>query len=344
MEDLLRDLVNLSGPSGFENTIAEFVSRKIKPLVDEVKRDSLGNLIAVKRGKLSKRSLLLNAHLDEIGFIVQKIEANGFLRFEKLGGIDDEILPARLIRITAERGFQFGVIGTVPVHLVRLLKKRPSIDCADLYIDVGASSAEEVRNLGIDIGSHGVFLGELHSMGFRRVVGKSLDNRMGCAVLLALLERLQGVSLHGDLYIAFTVQEEVGLRGATVAAYDLPPDAVAVSIDTTVATDTPEDMMDNRIRLGAGPVIQIMDAGILSDSMIRTTMMEVAQNRRIPFQVGVTRAGRTDAAAIQRTKRGIRTGVVSVPCRYTHSPVETIDLGDLEYAQELLYQFILIWL
>jgi putative aminopeptidase FrvX len=344
VQDLLRDLVYLSGPSGFENTISEFISRKIKPFVDEIKLDPLGNLVAVKWGKLSKHSLLLNAHLDEIGFIVRKIEHNGFLRFEKLGRMDDQILPARLIRINTERGFRFGVVGTLPTHLIPFLKKRPPVNYLDLYIDVGVSSEEEVRSLGIDVGSHGVFVGELRFLGLRRVVGKSLDNRSGCAILLAVLERLQGVSLNGDLYIAFTVQEEVGLRGAAVAAYDLPPTVAAVSVDTTVATDTLEDIMDHRIRLGAGPVIQFMDAGLISDAIIRTTLIEVAQYRRIPFQVGVTTAGCTDASAIQRTKRGIRSGVLAVPCRYTHSPVEMIDLRDLEYTQELLYQFILIWL
>lgn len=344
MKELLRDLVYLSGPSGFENTISEFVIRKIQPLVDEIKLDRLGNLVAVKRGKLSKRSLLVNAHLDEVGFIVRKIEDNGFLRFEKLGSIDDQILPARLIRIHTDRGFHFGVIGTVPAHLIDLLKDRAEVDYTDLYIDVGVSSLKEVRGLGIDVGSHGVFEAELHSLGLQRVVGKSLDDRAGCAILLTVLERLKGVSLNGDLYLAFTTQEEVGLRGASVVAYDLPPTVSAITVDTTVATDTLEDIMDHRIRLGEGPVIQLMDAGVISDPIIRETLIEVAQNWKIPFQVGVTKAGRTDAAMIQRTKGGIRSGVLSVPCRYTHSPVEMIDLRDLVYAQELLYRFVLIWL
>lgn len=344
MEDLLRKLISLSGPSGFETSISEFIHRTIMPLVDEVRVDPLGNLLAVKKGTLSKRSLLLNAHMDEVGFMIRKIEDDGFLRFEKLGGLDDQILPARLVRINTETGFQYGVIGTVPAHLTERVKDREEVKYQDLYIDVGASTKQEVRQLGIEVGSHGGFVGELDRIGYRRIVGKSLDDRVGCAILLAVLQRLQTVTLRGDLYIAFTVQEEVGLRGATVAAFDLPSAVSALTVDTTVATDTLEDIMDQSIQLGDGPVIEYKDAGIITDPIMRTALIEVAREHSIPFQLGVTSAGRTDASAIQRTKRGFRAAVLAIPCRYTHSPVEVVDLHDVEHAQELIYQFISIWL
>ncbi|PLR80898.1 endoglucanase [Bacillus canaveralius] len=343
MLKLLKTLTSLSGPCGYEHSVSYFLQDYLKDKTDEVFIDPIGNVIARKKGDKPGPVLLLTAHMDEIGFIVKKIEANGLLRFEKLGGHDDRILLAQPVRIMGEKGELSGVIGTMSAHYVKFDDPAKVRKHSSLYIDIGASSKQEAEEMGVEVGTPITWGTEFQVFGPESrplVRSKALDDRAGCAVLVKVLEELQEVSFAGELIFLFAVQEEVGLRGAKTAAEHLFADA-ALAVDTTAVNDTPEETMDQSLSLGAGTGIKVMDFSLIVHKTVKNLLVKLAKEQGIPYQLEVFPGIGTDGGAITYSNKGIPTGVLSIPSRYAHSPVEVVDIRDIEATTELVKAFIL---
>ena len=345
MYELLKNLCELVGPSGFEQDVQRYIKSEIQDKVDKLEVDALGNLIAtVNATDPEMPSVLLAAHADEIGFIVKKIEPNGTLRFELLGGFDNRILPAQPVTIKGAHGYVDGVIGALAVHYVKWDDPKRITSHRDLYIDIGAASAEEVLEMGIKVGqpvSYGSGLKLAGDKKRNRVVGKALDDRAGCAVLIELINRLKEKpeKAYGDLYCVFTVQEEVGLRGASVLSPNKKPD-FALAIDTTPTSDTYDVLMTGTRTLGGGPCIKIADKSLISHPLVTGLLEKVAVEQDIPYQQEIFMGIGTDAGAIHMTSTGVSSGVISIPSRYTHTPIEIVDLEDLENTVRLVEEFV----
>ena len=331
---LLRKLSEAFGVSGHEEPVRSLILQEIRNRVDECRVDAMGNLIARRKGPgASALRVLAAAHMDEVGLMVTQIEDTGLLRFAKVGGIDDRVLPARAVLVGDGR--VPGVIGSKPVHLTEKGERDKVIDFKQLAIDIGASSKGEAERL-VRRGDCAVFATdflELASTGsWRAVRGKALDDRVGCALLIELLKE----KLPFELIAAFTVQEEVGLRGARVAAYAEDPDA-AVVLECTAANEVPSRKdLSPSTRLGAGPAVTVMDNSFIADPRMVEHFLSVAARKGIPVQVKQPTIGGTDAGAIQRVRRGVPAITIAVPARYIHSPAAIMNGADFDNAMALV--------
>lgn len=337
MLSLLKELTAHVGPCGYEHDVARAIYARLKDVADEIHIDGIGNIVARKRGQNAGPRLVVAAHMDEVGFIVKKILNNGLLRFEKLGGHDDRILLAQRVRVRTESGILPGVIGTISAHMVKFDDPNKVRKHSSLYIDIGASSAEEAQNMGVRIGDPVVWATEVEELGAYRLIGKSFDDRAGCAALVSAFEQIDASRLHGEFIAAFTVQEEVGLRGAHAVAHRVAAD-VALAIDTTAVSDTPEEMMDDTLELGAGVGIKVMDFSLIASVAVRKRLEGLAVEYGIAHQLELFPGIGTDAGELHKAG-GIPTGVLSIPSRYAHSPVEMMDKRDLEATRDLLVKF-----
>ena len=320
MKDLIKTLTETYGPSGHEELIREVIRAKVEPLADEVRVDALGNLIACKRGSGGGKTVMLAAHMDEIGLIVSYVDKKGFLRAQPIGGVNVMALVGGRVQ------FADGTLGVIAPEKRQEFKKDPTL--SKLYIDVGAANRDEAKaRMGQAVG----FVRPFADLG-RRIVAKSLDDRIGCAVLIQVLRKLKD-SPH-DIYAVFSVQEEVGFRGARTSAYGLDPD-VGIAVDITPAADTPE-AEKLAMKLGAGPCIKVMDSRMFSHPGVKNLLMNTAEAHGIPYQWEVMGMGSTDASAMQLVRSGVPAGCVSIACRYPHTPSEMVDIEDAENAIELL--------
>lgn len=343
MEQLLRKLTELHGPCGYEQPVSKWVRDTVQPLADEVHVDALGNVTATKKGTSPGPSMIMTAHMDEVGFIIKKIEKNGLLRFEKLGGNDDRFLLTQKVQIRTKKGLITGVIGSISAHYAKFDDTALVRNHRQLYIDVGVSTKEGAEELGVELGSPVTWFPQMDYLGNEttgRFVGKGFDDRAGCAVLIQILEELQDTAHAGELTAIFTVQEEVGLRGAQVAARHTSAD-LAIAIDTTAVSDTPETVMDDTLALGKGTGIKVLDLSLIAHPAVKDKLKELAEERQIQYQMEVFPGIGTDGGAMSLANRGIPTGVLSIPSRYAHSPVEVIDKKDLTATKDLLKAFIL---
>jgi putative aminopeptidase FrvX len=328
---LLRRLSEAFGVSGHEKEVRGIILEHIRDRVDECRIDGMGNLIARKKGTgKSALRVLAAAHMDEVGLMVSQIEDGGHLRFFKVGGIDDRVLPAKRVEIGDKR--VPGVIGLKPVHLAEKGERDQTVGFKQLAIDIGAGSRVEAEKL-VRRGDYAVFasgFAELAGAGssWRTVMGKAFDDRAGCALLAELL----GERYPFDFTAAFTVQEEVGLRGARVAAYAEEPD-IALVLECTGANEVPFKKEANpSTRLGAGPAITVMDSNFIADRGLVELLLRAASDLGIPHQVKQPNIGGTDAGAIHIARGGVPSAVISVPCRYIHSPRAVMDLNDFDGA------------
>jgi tetrahedral aminopeptidase len=337
--ELLQTLSDAFGPSGFEDEVRDTLQSMVRPLVDEARTDVLGNLIAM-RGSSGPR-LMLDAHMDEIGFMVSHVEEGGFLRFTQTSGWDPRIVPSHMLSIRTDTGALVkGMIGTPPPHITPAADREKPFRLDDLFVDIGATSAREVAEIGIRVGSPAVIAYPFEQLGADVVMGRALDDRAGCAVIVRVLEELQDTSLDVTLVAAFTVQEEVGLRGAGTATFQVEPE-IAIALEGTIAADTPGISGAKQItRQGRGPVISVMDAGMIVPPRFVRALTQVADDEGIPWQYKTPPAGGTDAGAIHRSRGGVLTGVVSLPCRYIHSPYAIMRLSDLEHTVQLVTAFV----
>jgi putative aminopeptidase FrvX len=339
LRNTLAALTALDGVSGFEQDVVRHLRDAFAGMADSVEVDHMGNLYATRRGAAEGPSLLVSAHSDEIGGIVKSVDRRGFLRFDPLGGILPSMLVGRRVRV---RG-QFGVIGVKSGHLQTHEETARVLPTDYLYIDVGADTAADVAAMGIAVGDPVAYYSPLVSMtNPDRVCGKAIDNRIGCAVVLELFRQLQGASLAGTLHGVICVQEEVGMRGAQVAAYRLQPD-YAIVIDTFMAGGTP-DVDDERelpAHIGKGPVLLLANSAQIAHPAVTRYMWHAAESAGIHLQpCTIVGKAATDSGTIHTSGRGVPTVGLGLARRYSHTPVCTLDLNDAVDSVRLLVQFV----
>ena len=322
MKELIRKLTEAYGPSGNEGQVRRIIEDEIGSLVSEVRVDPMGNLIALKKGDGTGLRIMLAAHMDEIGVIVTHVDKDGFLRFGAVGGLRPLNLAGSRVR------FANGTIGTIGVEKLESPDKVPSLD--KFYIDAGAVSKD---SLSVGVGDAACFVRPFVDQG-DRLTAKSLDDRIGCAILIQTLKDLK-TSPH-DVYFVFTVQEEVGLRGAQASSYGVAPD-IGIAVDVTTTGDTPE-AHPMAVSLGHGPAIKVKDRGMIAHPKVRRLLVDRAEDADIPYQLEVLEGGTTDAAAVQLVRAGVPAGCLSIPCRYVHSPSEMVDARDVENGMRLLLE------
>jgi len=335
--ELIEKLSNAFGVSGYEHEVREIIKKEIKGYVDKIETDPLGNLIAIKNFQAKGPKVMLNAHMDEVGLIVDYIDDNGFLKFKKVGGIDDRVLAGKrvLLKINKEK-FIPGVIGIKAIHLQQTKEEEERvIEAQNLYIDIGAKNKSEAEKI-VPLGTPGVFKTSFQKINNDTFIGKAFDDRLGCALIVELLKN----DYKGPIIALFTVQEEIGLRGAAVGTYKYKPD-ISITIEGTISADLPEVPEHLKCtRIGSGPVITIKDSGTITDHALREKLVQTAKKNKIPYQFKQAIAGGTDAYRIQTSDGGVKVLTVAVPVRYIHSPVSLFKEEDYNNTLKLLDRFI----
>lgn len=330
---LLKQICEIAGPPGNEKLVRDFVVQLVGPLVDEIKSDNLGNVIAVKKSKSNPgaKKIMVAAHMDEIGFIVTHIDDNGFVRFHTLGGFDPKTLTAQRVVVHGRRDL-VGVMGSKPIHVMTAEEKTKLPQTTDFFIDLGMSKVEVEKV--VSVGDTITRERELIEMG-DCVNCKSIDNRVAVFILIETLKLLNDPAY--DVYATFTVQEEVGLRGANVAAHGINPD-FGIALDTTVAYDVPGAKPHEKItELGKGTAIKIMDASTICDYRMVAFMKKTAESHGIKWQPEILTAGGTDTAGVQRMgKQGAIAGAISIPTRHLHQVIEMAHKEDISNCILLL--------
>lgn len=334
MLSLVKELCAATGPSSYEEEIRALIRSKAEPYADSIRVDALGNLIVFKKGaKATGNKLMLCAHMDEVGLIIQSITDAGYLRFKFLGGVDRRVVIGKPVWIGEKR--IPGIIGLKAYHLVSEEEEKKVPKLEDLYIDIGARSREEAEAM-VEPGDFAVFSNECVEFGSGFLKAKAIDDRVGCAVLLKLLEQ----DLPMDCNFVFTVQEEVGTRGAFGAAFSITPE-IAVIFEGTTAADSPALPEHKRVCWpGKGPVLSLVDGGTIYDRELFELLRATAEQHQIPWQVKHYLAGGTDARAIQRTKAGVRVAGISAAVRYLHSPSSVAAVSDFDHMLTLARHFI----
>jgi len=334
LADTLEKLSNACGVAGREEEVRSLMKNFLKPYVDEVKEDKLGNIIGIKKGKKNAPKVMLAAHMDEIGLLVKIISKKGFIQFAKIGGIDDRILLAQKVIVYTEKGPLHGIIGSKPPHIQKEEERKRVLTCDELFIDIGAENQEQAKKMGVKIGDPVGFDIKFAKVGKNIVIGRAFDDRVGCAVMVEVMKRLEKTEC--TVYAVGTVQEEVGLRGATTAAFGIYPD-VGIALDVTIAGDVPGVReVEAPIKLGKGPSIEIADMGLIAHPKVVRLLVDVAEENKIPYQLETGLPGSTDAARISLTREGVPSGVVSVPTRYIHSPTALLSIKDAENSVKLV--------
>lgn len=330
---------NAFGVSGNEGKIFEMLKKDLTDYVDTIEKDTMGNLIAVRKGTQDGPKIMLAAHMDEIGLMVKHVDENGFLKFVKIGGWFDQTLLNQRVVVHGSVGDIYGVVGSKPPHVMTPEDSKSPVKHKDMFIDIGATSQEEALKLGIRPGVYISLDRDFKELANNRVTSKSFDNRAGVVIMLEAVKRLSGKKLKSTVYAVGTVQEEVGLKGAKTSAYSCNADA-AIAIDTTIPGDHPGiTKNDSSLEIGKGPVVTVVDAsgrGLIAHPTVLKWLEESAQKSKIPIQYGVGEGGTTDATAIHLTNSGIPTGTISIATRYIHSPVEVLDINDMESGIQLV--------
>lgn len=334
---LLKAICEAPGVSGYERRIRELVLREVKDLADEVSVDNMGNVIAVKKGKRSKR-VMVAAHMDEIGFIVNYIDDKGFLRFLPLGGFDPKTLTAQRVVVHGRKDI-LGVLGCKPIHIMKPEERKSVVPLHEYFVDTGMSKAEVEKYVAI--GDPISRERELIEIG-NCVTGKSLDNRVSVFILIETLRRLKGQDIPYDLYATFTVQEEVGLRGAMGSVGHIDPD-FGLGLDVTIAYDVPGSSIHESVTgLGQGTAIKVLDGSVISDYRMVNYLKETAEAEGIKTQLELLPAGGTDTAALQRYgRKGAIVGAISIPLRNMHQSTEMAHRDDVAASIDLLTASIL---
>ena len=333
----LRELVDTPSPSGFEQPIQRLVREELEKFADEVKTDVHGNVIGIKNPGGSPK-IMLASHCDEIGFMVKYIDEDGFIYFSPIGGIDAHIVPGQRVKIHTRQGSILGVVGKKPIHVMEKEERKKVVELSHQWIDIGVSSKKEAEKI-VEIGDPITFSPGLEKLQGNLVVSRGFDDKMGVFMICEVLKALSDQTIEASVFAASTVQEEIGLRGAHTAAYFINPQ-VGIAIDVDVATDFPEinKKKEGDIRIGKGVVIF---RGPNINPKVEEMLVQTAKEERIPYQLaGESRATPTDANVIQISRAGVATGLVSVPLRYLHTPVEVLSLSDIESAVKLLVSFV----
>lgn len=337
LDEMLQMFSNAHGVSGYEGNISQLLEEKLKAYTDEVRTDKMGNLIATR--KRGSPSIMIAAHMDEIGLMVKYVDDKGFIHFVKLGGWFDQTLHSQRVILHTEKGDIYGVIGAKPPHAMKEEERKKPVEADNMFIDVGAKDQKEAEALGVIPGVTATIDRQYVHLGYGRVSCKSFDDRAGCVMMVEAMRLISEMDLDVTVHAVGTVQEEVGLKGARTSAFGLDPDAAIVS-EVTVSGDHPGiEKKHSAIEMGKGPAVTIVDAAgrglIVTENVIRW-IKETAKAHNIEIQLDVADGGTTDATAIHLTKCGIPSAVISVPSRYIHSPVEVLDMEDLKNSALLI--------
>jgi tetrahedral aminopeptidase len=327
MKDLIKKLVETPGPSGYEHQVRDVIKKQIEKYVDDMRVDALGNLI-VRKGSVGSdgKTIMMAAHMDEIGIIATHIDEKGFVRFASVGFVFPHTCAGGRVR------FLNGIVGVIGVEQEAFAVSVPALSLDKMFIDVGASSRTDCP---VKVGDVGVFHRPFEVLG-NHLVSKAMDDRIACAVLIKALQEVKQ-SPH-QLNFVFTVQEEVGLRGATTAAFGVNPD-YGVAVDVTPVLDTPKGKL-NEVALGKGPALKVMDDSLVVDPRMVRWTVKAAEKLGIPYQYEILVIGGTDAGAINLTRAGAPATTLSVPTRYVHTPSEMVDLTDVQNTVKLLVELI----
>ena len=334
MIDILKELCALDGVSGNEDDVREYIVNRVKKYADDVTVDAMGNVIVSKRGaKSPAEKLVLCAHMDEVGVIVTSITKDGYLRLDGAGSLDGRVILGKSVLVGKNR--VRGIIGCRAIHLVNEKERETPVKFEDMYIDIGVKSCEEAKKL-VSLGDTGVFEEDICEFGDGYIKAKAIDDRFGCAVLIGLIES----DLPIDCVFAFTVQEEVGMRGAYTAAYRTAPD-IALIVEGTTAADLPSVSEGKKVcKVGSGPVIPFMDGGTIYNKEICAILTAVADKNEIPWQTKTYIAGATDGAAFQRSRSGVKTAGIAAPIRNLHSPACVGKISDMDAVNKLIWLFL----
>lgn len=330
---LLKEICEIAGAPGYEQRIRKFVIDQVTPLVDDVKVNNMGNVYAIKKGKSAEKRVMIGAHMDEIGFIVTHVDDKGFVRFHTLGGFDPKTLTAQRVIIHGKEDIM-GVMGSKPIHVMTADEKTKNPKITDYFIDLGMPK-KDVEKI-VEIGNPITRYSELMEMG-ECVNCKSIDNRVSVYILIETLRELKNKEVPFDTYGVFTVQEEVGVRGANVSSMDIQPD-FGIGLDTTIAYDLPGAAEhENITKLGEGAGIKIMDASAICDYRMVRFMKQTAVKNKIKWQPEILPAGGTDTAGIQRMNNGgAISGAISIPTRHLHQVIEMAHKKDITESISLL--------
>lgn len=335
-KEILYDFLRTSSPSGYEEQAIVFFSKSIATYVDEIYTDVMGNCIAHKKGKGKK--ILLMAHADEIGLIISHIDERGFLYFKEIGGVDTSLLPGQRVSINTPNGVIIGIIGKKPVHLQEQSENAKEVRPENLWIDIAVKDKKEAMNI-VPLGTIATIASEPLDMSNSLISSKSLDDKIGLSVLIGIAHELKRSGSDYDIYFVASVQEELGARGAQTVTEHIMPE-IGIAIDVTHATDYPSmsSIKDGDIKLNEGVVISI---GPNMHKTISNKLIDIAKNNDIKYQIEIiAHPTGTDARMIQVAGSGVKTGLISIPCRYMHTPNEIVSLEDTDNAINLLTKFL----
>lgn len=342
LEENIRNLCLLPGLSGHEQLVGQYLKKNFLSLNLPVQGDVLGNIFTNIKGQ-NKLTVLITAHMDQLGFVVKTITADGFLRLERVGGVPEKTLPSlRVVIMSEDNSLIPGIIGVKSHHLTTNEEKYKVDKYQDLYVDIGCSTQEEVLSLGIDVGSPVVYQPYFGKLQGSRFTGTALDNRISCAILLELADRFSKRPADVNIVLAGTVQEEYTIRGATIVAHETSPN-ICICLDVTMEGQTPDLKGNNHVIMGNGPVISLYNFhgrgtlnGVMPHPSLVKLFKETSRKNHLNLQkVGMV-GGLTELSYIQVVRNGIAGVDIDVPCRYTHSQVETADFGDVEKTIDLI--------
>lgn len=330
---LLKRLTEASGVSGNEHEVRNIIIEEIKNHVDSLRIDRLGNIIVFKKGKENNKTLMVTAHMDEVGLLVKEIDKSGLLKFIPVGGIDKRVLVSKVVLVGDNK--TPGVIGAKPIHLQRKNERKEALDIDSLYIDIGAKSKEDAETK-VSIGDYVSFYSEYNEFGNNLIKAKALDNRVGCCLLIDLIKELNDISF----YAVFTVMEEVGLVGAGPVAYSVNPD-IAIILEGTVCYESSElESHQLPTQIGKGPAISLTDRTTVYNPELRKKVVDIAEEKGIPYQFRKTAMGGNDSGKIHTSRNGCMTTTISVPCRYIHSPNSVMSIDDYNNAYRLVKEIL----
>jgi endoglucanase len=340
IKGLLKRLTEAPGVSGYEMDVGKLVYHELERYVDSVETDNFGNVISLKKASVKDGpKVMLAAHMDEVGLIIKHIDEKGFLHFERIGGVSPRSLFSQPVTVHGKKGPVSGLTCCKPSETMEEANKMP--DPKSFFIDVGAKNRKEAEKLGVHIGDSVTFERPFRALGMGNIIAsKAFDDRVGVCVIIETMKRLAKEKLEANVYGVADVQEEVGCRGAQVAAYKVAPD-MAIAVDITLAGDIPGIAEKDQVtRVGAGPAIKVMDnarglLGLISHPKVRQLLVSTAEEQKIPYQMEVLPQGSTDAATIHLTREGVPSGVISIPTRYAHS-YEVLDVNDVVNSVKLL--------
>ncbi|SES69511.1 endoglucanase [Natronincola peptidivorans] len=330
---LLKKLTNASGVSGNEDEVRNIIRAELKGIADDIRVDSIGNIFAEKKSRKSKYNIAITAHMDEVGFMVKGIDDHGLVKFTPVGGIDSRILVSKIVLI-GNRKIP-GVIGAKAIHMQKPEERKKALNIDDLYIDIGAKSKEEADKV-ISIGDYISFHSEFTEFGDNKIKGKALDNRVGCNIIIELLKK----ELPSNIVGVFTVQEEIGLRGAEIASYHLEADLIIVVEGTTSSDVSGTEPHFQITELGKGPAISIMDQTSMYNKKHVEFIINTAKKYNIPWQYRKATLGGNDAGKFQHAKSGTICISIAVPCRYIHSPISVLSKDDMNNTLKLITKYI----